>query len=107
MATFDAKHTADLYQHIANEAERYRLEAKSKMSTNLAYRGVHDDHFARFYIYNYLAARCDSREYLLAELTRLASEPHAAPSSAFDASRFASAYQEWVLYESNRLSDLT
>src|SRR5579859_8184802 len=104
MTKFDAKHTAASFQHIANEAERYMLEAKSKISRTLSYRGLHDDHLAKFYVYNYLAVRCESREHVLDVLTRLLTEPHAAPSSAFDATRFKSAYQGCVRAEIQRLS---
>lgn len=107
MTKFDAKHTADSFQYIANEAERYMLEAKSKTSRTHAYRGLHDDHLAKFYVYNYLVVQCESREHLLAALRRLMKEPHAAPPFAFDAMRFASAYQGWVRHETKRLSAFT
>lgn len=104
MARFDPKHTADAFHRIAIEAERYMREAKSKIPRSSSYRGIHDDHLAKFHLYYYLAVQCESRERLLAELTRLTQEPHPAPSDAFDPSRFASAYQGWIRQEIARLS---
>jgi hypothetical protein len=107
MAVFDPNAIAEAYHRIADEAERYMNEAKSKISRSPSYRRVHDEHLAKFSLYYRLAARCESRETLLEELTRLAREPPSAPSNAFDAEAFTSAYRGWVKSAISQVRDTT
>jgi hypothetical protein len=102
MATFDSQSVSALYEHIAEEAERYLREVKVKAKKNKSYEDVHDDHLAKFNLYYYLPTKVESKERLLKELQRLKREPPRASSEAFDADRFSRYYLGWVEVEINR-----
>ena len=79
----------DYFLRGAQEAERYAQEVRGKVTSNPSYKRVHDEHLAKFYVYNYLHGRTclSSRDELLAELKRML-ELSVSDTSAYDADQF-------------------
>ena len=82
----------------AEDAERYLRQVRIKVKSNKSYECVHDEHLARFYVYNYLHGRTFliSRKELLDELRSLANTPLRTPHDAYDAQRFESYRQSYI-----------
>lgn len=90
MDTYDPTSASKSFAAAAEEAERYLREVRCKLKTNRSYEHVHDDHLAKFYVFNYLHGRpfLASREAFLSELTRLKSSAFPPPSEVFAPERF-------------------
>lgn len=83
---------------MAENAERYMLECRRKSATNANYEALHDEHLAKFFVFNYLHGRIflATREGLLAELRSFLRVQQTAPLEAFDANRFLEWRQRYV-----------
>jgi hypothetical protein len=82
----------------AESAERYMRECKSKLSRSDRYKELHDEHLAKFYVFNYLHGRTflETREKFLAELQRMLTEKYSAPHEAFDEKTFTTWRRHYV-----------
>jgi hypothetical protein len=87
----------DYFLHGAEEAERYLREVRSKIKSNPSYERVHDEHLAKFYVFNYLHGRTflDSRESLLRELNTMLRQP-VSTTEAYDADRFETYRKSYI-----------
>ncbi len=86
------------YEHAALEAERYLMKCKERAKTRDGYKKLHDEHVAKYYLYNYLHGRTflESSGTLWSELNRLLSSPPSAPSECFDRDWFTTCYLSYV-----------
>lgn len=93
------------YEDIASVAEQYIGRCKEGAKTREGYKKLHDEHVAKFHLYNYLYGRTflDSPEKLFCELKRLRSSPPTPPRECFDGDWFTSWYVSYVRGELNRL----
>ena len=90
MEAYNETAVSEHFLWVAEAAHRYVQEVRGKLKSNSSYEHVHDDHLAKFYVYNYLHGKMFlvSLASLLAELSRLQASTHSAPREALDASRF-------------------
>ncbi|ERJ19973.1 hypothetical protein SSPSH_000837 [Salinisphaera shabanensis E1L3A] len=90
MKKYDKESISRGFLRRAEDAERYLREVRAKLKDNPSYKHVHDDHLAKFYVYNYLHGRTflESESMLVAELGRLQALDFPAPREAFSSERF-------------------
>lgn len=105
MTVWDAEAMSKLFISEAENAERQLRQAAAKAKMNRSFEHVHDQHLARYYVYNYLHGRSFlfSRETLLDELRVLAKTRFTTPHEVYDAQRFEEFRQ---CYISGLINDL-
>jgi hypothetical protein len=86
------------FESTARNAETYLERCKEGAKTREGYKKLHDEHVAKFYLYNYLYGRTflDSPLSLWRELQRLLASPPTPPSECFDRAWFTSCYLSYV-----------
>jgi len=87
MKSWDPNGLTKSFIIAAESAERYMKECKWKVKRSEGYKALHDEHLAKFYVFNYLHGRTflETREMLLAELRSFLHAQTTAPIEAFDA----------------------
>jgi hypothetical protein len=82
----------------AEDAERYMKQCKSKVAQTDRYKELHDEHLAKFYVYNYLHGRTflETREQFLAELREMVAADYPAPHEAFDPNTFTTWRKSYI-----------
>ena len=98
MSKWDPEQISRQFRFTGDEAERYVLEVKKKIKYNKSYERVHDEHLAKFSVFNYLYDRqfIETKESLVAELKRMLNDPRAPLSEALDPERFTRYWKEYV-----------
>ena len=108
MGRWDSERVSRAFLSQAKEAERYCMEVRRKVKLNPGYKRVHDEHRAKFYVYNYLHARTflESREKLVQELERILScEVIPSPAEYYDLDVFESYRQQYIKAEISKLRE--
>lgn len=95
---WDPESMSPSFVFAAESAERYMLECKSKLSRSDRYKELHDEHLAKFYVFNYLHGRTflQTREKFIAELERMLGEDYAPPHEAFDPQIFTTWRRRYI-----------
>lgn len=98
MTTWNSDAVSQQFLVQAEDAERYLQEVRVKVKSNSSYQHVHDEHLARFYVFNYLHGRTflASRDALLKELQSMAAHAIPAPREAYEGERFGRYRQQYV-----------
>src|SRR5947207_2346967 len=98
MKTWDPDSLTKRFIFQAESAERYMLECKSKLHRTDRYKELHDEHLAKFYVFNYIHGRTflATREQFLAELGSFLHAQPTAPSEAFDGQCFLTWRQRYI-----------
>ncbi len=89
------------FESTARNAEIYLERCKEGAKARDGYKKLHDEHVAKFYLYNYLHGRTflDSPQSLWSELQRLLVSPPSPPSECFESDWFAICYASFVRAE--------
>lgn len=95
---WDKKQISRSYEDTAQQAENYLNRCREGAKTQEGYKPLHDEHLAKFYLYNYLHGRIflESPSELLRELQRLLGSPPKPPRECFDPECFVSWYRVYV-----------
>lgn len=87
------------FETTALSAERYMEECKWKVSRTDSYKALHDEHLAKFYVYNYIHGRTflDSPKSFLAEMNSFLMYTETSPGEAFDAECFLEWRKRYIM----------
>lgn len=90
MKNWNPESLSERFLFTAESAETYMLECKAKAATREAYKALHDEHLAKFYVFNHLRGLTffATRDELLSALRSLLNAQPTAPSEAFEGERF-------------------
>ena len=94
---WDPKEWGSRYQVKAENDEQYLSKIKGQVKLRPTYEPIFDEHLASYYVFNRLHGRTflESKAKLLAELTRMLSEPPET-KEAYDLGRFQTFYRRFV-----------
>jgi hypothetical protein len=93
---WNSKELSERYLRQAEDAHRYLAEVRGKLKRSRSYEHVFDEHMARFYVFNYLHGRTETREALLQELEAMKRGELRADAEVFDRERFERYYRTYV-----------
>lgn len=100
MKPWDIEALSRRFEAAASSAERYMYECRDKLrlGRSAQYRVLHDEHLAKFYVYNYLHGRdfLESPKRFLSALKELLNYQETPPSNAFDGKTFLDWRQRYI-----------
>jgi hypothetical protein len=97
MINWNAEALSKRFLAHAEDAESYLKEVRVKVKTNSSYQHIHDDHLARYYVFNHMHGRTflASSDALLKVLHSMATDPPA-PREAYDQETFEHYRQQYL-----------
>ena len=98
MKIWNPESLSSQFLSVAESAERYMLECKMKAATSEAHKALHDEHLAKFYVFNYLHGRTflATRDAFLSELRSFLHAQPTAPHEAFNGDHFLAWRQRFI-----------
>lgn len=98
MNPWDEKALSRRFRFAANSAESYMEECKNKVSRSERYKALHDEHLAKFYVYNYLPEKLflSSPKAFLTAMRELLDKKVSPPAEAFDGTCFLQYHTRYI-----------